>query len=110
MAEWREGVWVRPDNLASIEDPRASWLDVRPDEDAAALAARLFAPGQWAAEARAMVDELASETQRLETAGIDALAPAFLAGAAALRHIRADPLLPDALVAPPWPGSELRTR
>ena len=36
------------------------------------------------------------------------MAGAFLAGAAALRHIRADPLLPEALLPRSWPGRALR--
>ena len=31
--------------------------------------------------------------------------PAFLAGAAALRHVRADPLLPAELLPADWPGA-----
>ena len=47
LAEWREGVWIRPRNLEMIEDARCAWLDVRPDADPAALAAALFAPEAW---------------------------------------------------------------
>ena len=36
------------------------------------------------------------------------LADAFVVGAAALAHVRADPLLPPALCAQPWPGDALR--
>ena len=38
-----------------------------------------------------------------------AIGPAFVAGAVALRHVRADPLLPDALLPADWPGAELRS-
>ena len=43
------------------------------------------------------------------TAPTDAdLAHAFEAGAAVLTHLRADPLLPEALCPTPWPGDRLR--
>src|SRR6478609_1810652 len=96
LAEWREGVWLRPDNVDVDESPYCEWLDARPDADAVALADRLFAPARWSGEASRLVD---AEV---------ALAPAFLAGAAAVRHVRADPLLPDELVPQPWPGDALR--
>src|SRR6478609_6933740 len=93
LAEWREGVWIRPANVTFDEPPGCEWLDVHPDVDARALAARLFAPGAWRAEAMRRTD---------------ALAPAFVAGALALRHVRADPLLPPELLPAPWPGDALR--
>jgi phenylacetic acid degradation operon negative regulatory protein len=108
LAEWREGVWLRPDNVAFDESPHCAWLDARPDTDPVALAARLFAPTRWSMSAARLVDDLGAATARLSSDGEVALAPAFLAGAAAVRHVRADPLLPDALVPQPWPGDELR--
>ena len=51
-----------------------------------------------------LVAELADVTRRLE-GGVSGLeADAFLAGAAALVHVRADPLLPAELLPPVWPG------
>ncbi len=40
----------------------------------------------------------------------DTLADRFTVAAAALRHLLSDPLLPDALLPPGWPGGELRLR
>jgi phenylacetic acid degradation operon negative regulatory protein len=108
FAEWREGVWIRPDNLAPPVVTHCEWLDVRPHTDAVTLAARLFAPAQWRSEADRLLVALQAATDRLAAEHEAALAPAFLAGAAALRHVRADPLLPDELVPAPWPGGELR--
>lgn len=38
----------------------------------------------------------------------EVLADRFTVAAAALRHLLSDPLLPDALLPPDWPGSLLR--
>jgi phenylacetic acid degradation operon negative regulatory protein len=40
--------------------------------------------------------------------GPDALAPGFALSAAILRHLQADPLLPDTLLPARWPGTALR--
>ena len=108
LAEWREGVWIRPANVTFDEPPGCEWLDVHPDVDARALAARLFAPDAWRAEAMRRIAALDAATARLAYDGADALAPAFVAGALALRHVRADPLLPPELLPAPWPGDALR--
>ncbi len=73
FAEWREGVWLRPDNLGppapdrrcrrrrsrgrrsrSTEAP-VRWLTVEPDDDPAALAARAVGPAGWAARGEALL-------------------------------------------------------
>ena len=89
LAEWREGVWLRPDNIDLDESPHCEWLDARPDADPVALAARLFAPARWRTGADRLVAELQATTGRLAADPEGALAPAFLAGAAAVRHVRA---------------------
>ncbi len=108
MAEWREGVWIRPDNVEIPETAGCVWLDARPDADPIELAAELFAPARWRTVATDLVAGLRDATAALAHEPEAALAPAFLAGAAALRHVRADPLLPDELLPAPWPGDELR--
>jgi len=108
LAEWREGVWIRPRNIETIEDPRCAWLDAWPDDDPGALAARLFAPARWSRSAMGLIARLDRATAQLEADPAVGIAPAFVAGAAALRHIRADPLLPPALLPTDWPGLELR--
>lgn len=109
FAEWREGVWTRPANLPDlVEDSRCAWLDAKPDDDPVELAEALFAPRAWSRHARQLVEELERATVHMREDPECALAPAFLAGAATLRHIRADPLLPVELLPDAWPGSALR--
>lgn len=108
LAEWREGVWIRPRNLEVVEDPRCAWLDARPDDDPVALAAALFGVARWRREAQRAITRLDTATAALRDDPERAIAPAFVAGAVALRHVRADPLLPDALLPDDWPGAVLR--
>ncbi len=102
LAELREGVWTRPANLArpwpEDLDAVASRFASRPEEDAAALAARLWDLDAWAATARDLL------------AATDASDPTlrFTACATSVRHLLADPVLPDDLLPADWPGAELR--
>lgn len=112
FAERREGVWMRPDNL-EVAAPagvlrQCEWMVARPDDDAVALADRLFHPRRWARRAQSLEDRLGAMTERLAERAPELVAEAFVAGAAALRHIGSDPLLPDALLPPDWPGNALR--
>jgi phenylacetic acid degradation operon negative regulatory protein len=112
LAERREGVWMRPDNL-DLTVPAAAreqceWLRARPDDDPAALASRLFRPARWARRARTLAARLDELTAGLASFDEDLVADAFVAGAAALRHIGTDPLLPAELLPGDWPGALLR--
>lgn len=107
MAELREGVWLRPDNLKQPPLPdaqtavEAQCLQAvgRPDQDDKALAARLWDLDAWADEAEELRSRLWQEIE---------LAPGFVLSAAVLRHLQADPLLPDELLPAHWPGASLR--
>jgi phenylacetic acid degradation operon negative regulatory protein len=121
-AELREGVWTRPDNLPrssaaetawKVAEDQCEWWSGRPDGDPAGLAAVLFGSDVWAAEARALMEHLRPATVAVRGMSIDgsadhALAEAFVAGAAVVAHLRADPLLPRELCPAPWPGADLR--
>jgi phenylacetic acid degradation operon negative regulatory protein len=104
LAELREGSWLRPANLdrsrPAVATEQCTWLTGTPDDDPAALAARLWNLDGWARRARA-----------LTTALDDARTPAdrFTVAAAALRHLLADPLLPAPLLPGDWPGAALRS-
>jgi len=115
MVLWRSGVWIRPDNLGErpaigtdreIIDAQCSWwrataldeIDVAAAYDVDALADR----------GRLLVGRLATVTARLPEP--DALADAFVVGAAAAQHLRRDPLLPAELLPDGWPGAALRAR
>ncbi|HAM02650.1 MAG TPA: PaaX domain-containing protein, C- domain protein [Acidimicrobiaceae bacterium] len=126
LAELRLGVWTRPDNLALDPGLLNGALGEAPDEtlgeapdgaldgatcfvgrpvaDAGDLARRLWDVDGWADRARGFVDEMAVTTP----SGPEQLAPGFVLSAAVLRHLQADPLLPEPLLPAGWPGGELR--
>jgi phenylacetic acid degradation operon negative regulatory protein len=115
MAEVREGVWMRPDNLdMAASDARVVatsqclHLEVRPVGDAAAVAATLWDLTGWSNHGGSLLDGLRRHGPELEAAGDTALADGFMLSAAVLRHLLADPLLPDELLPADWPGDELR--
>jgi phenylacetic acid degradation operon negative regulatory protein len=117
LAELREGVWTRPDNLprgaAPVDawkaaDAQCAWWRSRPEVDPIDLADHLFDPGAWATRARTLAHHLEAATVALDPVHGDRIAEAFVVGAAALAHVRADPLLPPELCGPEWPGDALR--
>lgn len=104
LAEWREGVWTRPDNLGRPRLPPAiathvEWARAIPD-----VPPRLWDLEEWADRARRLLARL--ESTPLEDPS--ALAPGFVLSAAVLRHLAADPLLPPELLPREWPGDDLR--
>lgn len=107
LGELREGVWMRPDNLAVILP-----AEVRPDVEVMVahpkepqhLASRLWDLQAWSDQAQRLTDGLAALTPD----GPDALARGFALSASVLRHLQADPLLPDELLPARWPGRQLR--
>jgi phenylacetic acid degradation operon negative regulatory protein len=108
LAELREGVWMRPANLA-LQLPDALGGDVelmtaRP-VDAAALAQRLWDLPAWSGRAHGLLGDL----QALTPDRPQALAPGFELSAAVLRHLQADPLLPAEILPADWPGAVLRS-
>ncbi|MEV7028926.1 PaaX family transcriptional regulator C-terminal domain-containing protein [Streptomyces sp. NPDC093272] len=104
LAELREGVWLRPANLAralpgdvlDLTEP----CTARPSRPAPELAARLWPLTAWADTARAL---LAHE------AGARRPPDRLTLFAAAVRHLLTDPVLPPQLLPADWPGDDLRT-
>lgn len=102
FGELREGLWMRPDNLAA-ELPAEISAHVRimssRDDDPAQLAAQLWDLSGWAQTAQRLLDEI---TTAADVPG------RFTAAAAIVRHLLADPVLPAALLPAHWPGDALR--
>lgn len=119
LAELRDGVWVRPDNLdTEVDRERTTRSEAfadatvggfRPQDGEPGLeAALLWDLDDWATRARGLRRELLRLTPGLE-AGDDALlARGFVVSAAVLRLFQRDPLLPDELLPDDWPGPVLR--
>ena len=102
LAEMREGVWLRPKNLAiKLPDDVARCCEhftVAPRPDPRLLAARLWDLDVWAARARALLGAADTQDPVLR----------FTACATSARHLLEDPLLPAELLPAGWPGDELR--
>jgi len=118
LAELREGVWVRPQNLDPRRSPR-DWAIVdgqchtfagAPVGDDRALVAELWDLDAWAGGADALLQGLDALQPALERGDRPVLRDGFVLSAAVLRHLLADPLLPGELWPPDWPGEELRER
>jgi phenylacetic acid degradation operon negative regulatory protein len=109
LAELREGVWMRPDNVP-VHIPPAQHGDLEVmtahPADPRELVARLWDLSGWSTEA----DRLLSAMSALPPDGPAALAPGFELSAAVLRHLQGDPLLPVELLPDGWPGTRLRSR
>jgi phenylacetic acid degradation operon negative regulatory protein len=118
LAEIREGVWIRPDNLDPQRLPTSrAVLDAQcvhfhgADSDLTVDAARsLFSLDSWSADARSLIlamdDELDAAPNGDEIA---ALTYQFALAIAVVRHLQLDPLLPAALVPQDWPAATLRS-
>jgi phenylacetic acid degradation operon negative regulatory protein len=114
LAELRDGVWMRPDNLApdrlpeqrAVVERQCTRIDgARLTDD---VVDRLFHPQRWAAQARSLIDALESAAHPPDDLGHGDLATGFRLSIAVVRHLNADPLLPDALLPADWPGAALR--
>lgn len=117
LAELREGVWGRPANLAPDRlVPEQRVVDAQCLRFVGAVplaevdASRLWGLDAWAERARRLEPALAEVTAALGPQAAEAMADGFVLSAAVLRHLAADPLLPDELLPPDWPGPALRAR
>lgn len=103
FGELREGVWLRPDNLDT--EPGGPTLErVRllhaVDPDPAGLAGQLWDLPGWVRHGGELLDALDSAAD---------MPARFAAAAAIVRHLLTDPVLPDELLPPDWPGERLRS-
>jgi phenylacetic acid degradation operon negative regulatory protein len=117
MAELREGMWLRPDNLPRaaapldawrVADAQCQWWSGAPEAHPAEVAVALFDPDGWAARADRVESRLARAIVGLDGTRERQLADAFVAGAKALAHVRADPFLPAELARSSEAGDALR--
>jgi phenylacetic acid degradation operon negative regulatory protein len=112
LAELREGVWIRPDNLLWRPPPvvlEQCMVSVgRFEPGSAPSADALFGVEGWAARAEDLRAALAESLGALLVGATAALAPGFVLSADVLRHFQADPLLPAELLSSGWPGEALR--
>ena len=115
LVELREGCWGRPDNLSADRSPDAMavarqwcrwWRPAVPDPAPDPTA--LWDLRGWTASARDLQRAMAGLVGSLEAGDPAGLAEGFVTSAAVLRLLQADPLLPQELRPPDWPGDDLR--
>ncbi|CAN5644442.1 PaaX family transcriptional regulator C-terminal domain-containing protein [soil metagenome] len=105
FGELREGVWLRPDNLGLELDAeiRARVRVLRAHDNAPAdLAGQLWDLPGWADTAGRLLAEMAVMSKAADIPG------KFVSAAAMVRHLLADPMLPEELLPQGWPGDRLR--
>lgn len=102
FGELREGVWMRPANLAAdLADglcDRVRMLQVH-DDDPADLARRLWDLPGWARTGHRLLAEISCAKD---------VPGRFEVAAATVRHLLTDPVLPAELLPEDWPGAALR--
>jgi phenylacetic acid degradation operon negative regulatory protein len=118
LAELREGIWMRPDNLdpqrlptmRAVLDRQCVHFHSAATDIADPVVRSLFSLDDWARDADRLVDamqaELAAPVQRDDTSA--SFTFQFGLSVAVVRHLQLDPLLPDALIPAEWPGNRLR--
>lgn len=110
LAELREGVWLRPDNVDVVwpDVVREQCTIVHARDVEPALVGRLWDLTGWATGADELRAAMAELIGPLEARDTSALADGFVVSAAVLRQFQADPLLPEELLPRDWPGAALR--
>lgn len=111
LAELREGVWIRPDNLdpdrlptlrAVLDRQCVHFHDAATNIPAETIRS-LFNLDDWAADAHRLTRAVRDEADADED-----FAYWFGLSVAVVRHLQLDPLLPDELIPDEWPGQDLR--
>jgi phenylacetic acid degradation operon negative regulatory protein len=114
LAELREGVWTRPDNLdpdrlpgsrAVLDRQCLRFRDAACDMAAPSVRG-LFGLDSWADDARRLTAAMADE---LAAGSADPPVQQFLLSIAVVRHLLLDPVLPVALLPQDWPADQLRS-
>ncbi len=120
LAELRDGVWIRPDNLdpqrlppsrAVLDRQCIHFHDAATDIGVATVRS-LFCLDAWARDAEALIVAMNAELDA-GTGGRDDSAASFTyefaLSIAVVRHLQLDPLLPGEFVGDDWPGHTLRS-
>jgi phenylacetic acid degradation operon negative regulatory protein len=116
LAELREGVWIRPDNLdpdrlptlrAVLDRQCVHFHDAATDIPAETVRS-LFSLDDWAADASRLADALHDEVNAAVVEADD-MAYWFGLSVSVVRHLQLDPLLPAELIPQDWPGQQLRS-
>lgn len=118
LAELREGVWIRPDNLdpqrfpesRAVLDEQCTRFHGAASDIAADKMRSLFSLDRWTDDAMALIDAMnvALDTSKNDDSTENA-AFEFALSIAVVRHLQLDPLLPVEFLGDDWPGPTLRS-
>ena len=118
LAELREGVWIRPDNLdpqrfptsRAVLDQQCTHFHGAATDITADKVRSLFSLGGWADDAKALIEAMDVELKRSERDdSTESVTYEFALSIAVVRHLQLDPLLPVELSGDHWPGHTLRS-
>jgi len=116
LAELREGVWIRPDNLdrdrlptlRAVLDRQCVHFHNAATDVPAETVRSLFNLDDWAADARRLTRAVCDEVDA-EAVAADDFGYWFALSVAVVRHLQLDPLLPAEFIPRDWPGQDLRS-
>lgn len=116
LAELREGVWIRPDNLdpqrlsasRAVLDQQCTHFHGAATEIGADKMRALFALDGWSDDARALIDAMNMVLDGENDGSTESFSYEFALSIAVVRHLQLDPLLPAELIEDRWPGHTLR--
>jgi phenylacetic acid degradation operon negative regulatory protein len=118
LAELREGVWIRPDNLdpqrfptfRAVLDQQCTHFHGAATDITADKVQSLFSLAAWADDAGALIDAMnaALKTGKRDDS-TESFTYEFALSIAVVRHLQLDPLLPVELTGDHWPGHTLRS-
>ena len=118
LAELREGVWIRPDNLdperlptsRAVLDQQCTHFHNAATDITADKMRSLFSLDDWADDARALIEAMdAALDAGSRDDSPDGFRYEFALSIAVVRHLQLDPVLPVELIPDHWPGRTLRS-
>ena len=116
LAELREGMWLRPDNLdrnrlptlRAVLDQQCVHFHGAETDIPTEIVRSVFRLDDWAVDARRLTAAMRDELD-VEAAGADDFTFQFALSIAAVRHLELDPLLPAEFIPRQWPARTLRS-
>lgn len=120
LAELREGIWIRPDNLSptrlptsrAVLDRQCVHFHRAATDMAPKILKSLFSLDVWAHDATRLINAMDEELNigpPKENEKISRFTYEFALSIAVVRHLQLDPLLPDELLPTTWPARTLRS-